>query len=389
MKNKIIEDIHKNIEKIKIKHPELDFNERYFSLYYPKHINNLDEYLTKYDYENELLKVEFNNIKEQSNRLSESIIKIGADFLISKMRDKTETETGKYLHNAIASTYINNIPGIIKKVNNTKKADPNSKEVEIYNDICQTLLPLSELVSEAKNKIVKKKTQDLEKEKEKKEIFTKTLNHKDVKQTLKILDGLTETMKEEIYKKNQTSLTFIAKKVKQFIEEETSYRDIKNNLSLAGESAIILFQKITTPNTFNTTPKIKSEEEIKNKIDDLAEQRTNMIVDEYKFRVTNKIAPIVASKDCLKDINILSYKTLHGKVESTLSLSFKDNSSFILESSAEFSYSKHGTPFIRFPSRFTAVFLPNGEKMKNPSEENMHEVFLEYDKKKKKNKNKP
>lgn len=372
----LVNNLRQNIENLKEILPALEKGEGFRLSRLPQDLDKLDQYLSEYDYEKELLKVEFDNIKRVANNISEGLFEAGRSMLLDTRDEHNNmSATGDYIYSDVNSTYAHNAPSILKKVSNKKKADQDSVEVNCYKRICETVMPIADLLKDAKTKIVKKKSAALEKEEGEKARFMKILNHKDVKMTLEILDKLTTQMRTELQEKNRMHLSASKNKIQKLVEQEMTYKDIMKELE-RDPASYFLAGRIFETTSYRSVPKIKPEEEVKATIKKLADDDANLVVDEYRLRVTNKLAPIIAGKDCLEKITMNGYKTHYGKVESVLDLEFKDDSSFSLDSGAEHSYSKYGKPFMRFPSRFKNVMLAGAEPMASPSEERMHEVFL-------------
>ena len=59
----------------------------------------------------------------------------------------------------------------------------------------------------------------------------------------------------------------------------------------------------------------------------------------------------------------------------TMSFEFEDGSRFTVQNSIVLSYSVYGKPFYRYPTTFHNVILPNGDKLRNPSEAKIKKEF--------------
>jgi hypothetical protein len=96
---------------------------------------------------------------------------------------------------------------------------------------------------------------------------------------------------------------------------------------------------------------------------------------------TRKLASILSAKGNMKEEKVLSIRaTNQGTIDARMLFTFEDGSSFQTSQSTEWSHASdywgRVTEFLRFPTRFHDVVLPNGEKMKGPSEEQMNTVFV-------------
>jgi hypothetical protein len=90
---------------------------------------------------------------------------------------------------------------------------------------------------------------------------------------------------------------------------------------------------------------------------------------------SSKLALILQKKDAPKSHKILNTNIRNGMVENSMQFEFNDGSSFVLESSVVYKYSKTGKLFFQYPTRFKNVKLADGTKMKMPSEEKMIKEF--------------
>jgi len=106
---------------------------------------------------------------------------------------------------------------------------------------------------------------------------------------------------------------------------------------------------------------------IKNNVDD--------IVNGFISKNSSKLALILQKKDAPKSHKILNTNIRNGMVENSMQFEFNDGSSFVLESSVVYKYSKTGKLFFQYPTRFKNVKLADGTKMKMPSEEKMIKEF--------------
>lgn len=107
----------------------------------------------------------------------------------------------------------------------------------------------------------------------------------------------------------------------------------------------------------------------------LIRNNVNDIVDGFISKNSAKLALILQKKDAPKSHEILRTNIRNGMVENTMKFEFNDGSSFTLESSVVYKYSKTGKLFFQYPTRFKEVKLADGTKMKMPSEEKMIKEF--------------
>jgi hypothetical protein len=99
------------------------------------------------------------------------------------------------------------------------------------------------------------------------------------------------------------------------------------------------------------------------------------IVEQYIAKNTAKLALILQKKGEPSKSTLNRAQASRGAIESSLTLTFKDDSQFTMETSIVYKYSTTGKPFVQYPARFTNVVLADGTKMKTPSEEKMIKEF--------------
>jgi hypothetical protein len=107
----------------------------------------------------------------------------------------------------------------------------------------------------------------------------------------------------------------------------------------------------------------------------MAQDAADQIIDGFIYKNTGKIAFVIYSKNNMKEVKLENVVIRQGSVTCDLRFAFKDGSSFTAASSVVQSVSKNGKWFYRYPTTFHDAVLPNGEKIANPSEQKMEEVF--------------
>jgi hypothetical protein len=117
---------------------------------------------------------------------------------------------------------------------------------------------------------------------------------------------------------------------------------------------------------------------VRSNVDDvivkMAKARVEDILSQFVAKNTSKLALIVQKKN-ITDHRVLSNSLRNGILENDMLFKFGDGSSFKIYSKVEYSQSKYGKPFLKFPTRFADVVLVDGTKMKGPSEEKMIKEF--------------
>lgn len=109
-------------------------------------------------------------------------------------------------------------------------------------------------------------------------------------------------------------------------------------------------------------------------IEKMAKQQVDDILSQFVAKNTSKLA-LIAEKKSITDHRVLSNSLRNGILENDMLFKFGDGSSFKIYSKVEYSQSKYGKPFLKFPTRFSDVVLGDGSRMKTPSEEKMIKEF--------------
>lgn len=120
--------------------------------------------------------------------------------------------------------------------------------------------------------------------------------------------------------------------------------------------------------------KWKARSNVEAVIEKKAKQQVDDILQQFVAKNTSKLA-LIAQKKEISDHRVLSNSLRNGILENDMVFKFKDGSSFKIYSKVEYSQSKYGKPFLKFPTRFGDVVLADGTRMKGPSEEKMIKEF--------------
>ena len=103
-------------------------------------------------------------------------------------------------------------------------------------------------------------------------------------------------------------------------------------------------------------------------VDKMAKQSAKDAVEGFVLKMKNKLSVIVGGKGIGVDVSGNSNRN-------TISFEFADGSKFTVQNSIVLSYSVYGKPFYRYPTTFHNVILPNGDKLRNPSEAKIKKEF--------------
>lgn len=111
-------------------------------------------------------------------------------------------------------------------------------------------------------------------------------------------------------------------------------------------------------------------------LEETAIEHATEMRDEFVVKNAKKLAPIMDNKPDVQTVKEIGHSVSVNGFTGTIKCEFQDGSSFIVHNSVVYNVSKLGTSFLQFPLRFSSVILPNGERMKQPSEARMHEIFV-------------
>jgi hypothetical protein len=110
-------------------------------------------------------------------------------------------------------------------------------------------------------------------------------------------------------------------------------------------------------------------------IGEVANRDAIEIRDSFIHKNLAKLASIVDAKQNLKSVDVISHRVDLAALRGSLRLKFEDGSQFDVQNSVVWSRSINNKTFLRFPLTFHDVQLPEGIKMKQPSEEKMNTEF--------------
>ena len=100
----------------------------------------------------------------------------------------------------------------------------------------------------------------------------------------------------------------------------------------------------------------------------MATQNAKDGVEKFVYKMKMKLSVIVGGRGI--GVNVDGN---HNR--NTMSFEFEDGSRFTVQNSIVLSYSIYGKPFYRYPTTFHNVVLPNGDKLRNPSEAKIKKEF--------------
>lgn len=332
----------------------------------------------------EIVNPEFEEVKYYGNRFVESVFKSGINskYLYSGKYESLPQDL-QYLD---LPSSIHSLGSMYKKQLKLEKDFPEEKMVKDLRIILDDLKPLHDSFVELKGYVikanVKKKQLKDAKEEEKEEYMKKLVSHKDAQQVIDLLNSKAKDIHDQIY---EGEMLYLKAVVNTYIEKSkklnnTDYYDLYSDPSQA--DIVMILQSVTTKDKQKTNIYIYGEERKFSLIENYeevlsktAKYHADYVVKKFIYKNTSKIAYILNEKDNMSHASLENVNIRKGVIECDLDIKFADKSSFIASNSVVLSYSKYGKPFYRYPTIFTKVTLPDGNKMKDVSEQTMEEIF--------------
>lgn len=262
----------------------------------------------------------------------------------------------------------------------TKKLDKisaESKKSECYKylkDHLTALSTIADVIDYAKAHVYKisdrRKEQKATDVEEKEKYLKPMLSTKSYTMMVDLIKKTSDGVKQELYKARLKDIEAIGDKV------EKATKDGQVDLSKIWDFKTQVYERAISMKLCNYS---RNKESLKSnwkaEAKDLAMKEAEDILAKFVSKSTEKLGTLVGRKNNLKTIKVIDAKATGGQVWCDLALAFEDASSFTVETKAVYSYSKYGKLFLRFPTTFHNVKLPDGSRMSNPSEERMDTVF--------------
>lgn len=322
----------------------------------------------------EILNPQFNDIKYDINRITDIVFKTAiSDKYIYAGKFEQLPEEVQYL---MVPYELRSVSSYVKKLDKIKEC----YELSLYHDVKQLSKEfenITEIYKFMKEKVVKvtdKRKQEKEKNEQEEEQWHKNLvNHKDVKEVLNLLNEKSQFIQDNLMQSHLNQVLRVVDVFKKNISEGNSdYRKIfgKNIF------ALILLQSITERKGTYYNPEYHLIEGYATKCEQMSKEYAQDIVNKFTYKNTHKLGYILTEKNNLKSVSLSNLKLDTGYIECDVECKFEDGSQFIANSSMVLSYSKYNKPFYRYPTIFRDVILNNGERITNPSEEKMEEIFV-------------
>lgn len=176
----------------------------------------------------------------------------------------------------------------------------------------------------------------------------------------------TDSFAKELKSSVTRDITDSYKKIKDITDPTNLPNDAT---STSVESSVFILRRIQGKKVLELKP--DSDKIVERMISDTVKN----IIDNFIAKNSSKLALILEKKNTPRKHKLLKTNIRNGMVENSMEFEFEDGSSFLLESSVIYKYSKTGKLFFQFPTRFKDVKMADGSKMSMPSEEKMIKEF--------------
>lgn len=248
-------------------------------------------------------------------------------------------------HNDVLSPYPHQIKGKIKKVNKLPDSPHKTRWLAIHKEFLDIFDKFSKL------KVVKRT--DVKKETDKERYVRKLASSEAIKIADKALRQTAERIEKDfVIERIQGIKDMIAKYEKA--DDKTKYKMRRGN-------------EILSRHQFNKDIDDKA-------IEKIAKREAENMKEAFLMKNVDKLANILEKKGELKGKpKHTSYRK--GDFFGSMRVEFKDGSGFTVVNKVVTKVNFHGTWFHQFPTTFHNVVMPDGSKMKQPSEKRMIEVF--------------
>lgn len=195
---------------------------------------------------------------------------------------------------------------------------------------------------------------------------------KDVQKVIDVLCGITdrlcEAAKNELYSDMKSYVDMF------FFMDDRSMQNVRNVFGRDVFAAHVI-SAVSEKKSYNPRSNIELRDDWSEVLMRMASEQVEAMRAKYISKNTRKLSSIISSKGNLESVDVLNETVRRGAINGVMHIKFSDGSSFVVENSTVLSYSSAGKPFYRFPTTFHNVILPSGEKMSNPSEQRVNEIF--------------
>lgn len=340
-------------------------------------------------YENgELIKKELKDITEAFGRI----------FDITRDRDikgsmkhiaPVYREEMSPLHNALYDNPMSRA-GLNKYVREINKCSTDGEDPEIIEskrkvlEYANELIAISEKINGLKDLVVSKKKDAVLKEQKIEQEKAAKASHRDVMMTVNHLKDLTSGKRDELVREFKGEyLSQVEKKIEKLNEGEMEIpktRAREKEIGYSYKTVSIVLDRLKPVIIDNKTRKqvgnLKSPDEIEADAIKFGEQTADLLIDQYIYRIADKVSHIIKEKDNLESIKTRSFKATSAIV-GVLNFKFKDGSEFSLNTQTVLSSNPVNPGYhIKVPTRFFDIKDDTGKMTRSMSEKEVQERLI-------------
>lgn len=330
----------------------------------------------------EVLKSHWNEYKTTINRsFDDSSEKLYSNEYIDYIRtDPSRRETMPEVYSELYGGNFT-MAGYKKLLRMVNKIKDDEKIEPLYTNAVKLLSEIDKVapvVAATKDNITTTQQKRDARQETENENWKKLVSNKNVKKVMDTLTKLTNDIRSESEKETISWMTLTANNVIEKVKDENpTSNKVFQNLFIPGTFDYYIATRIIKREGTYSKPEFIISKDWKKWVKKEAIQMVADMVDKFIYKNTAKLAPIVATKNNLKNIEIIDATTSRGVIEGLMKYTFKDGSGFDVKNKVVASYSKNGTFFYRFPTTFHNVVMPDGSKLQGPSEKAMNTTFIE------------
>jgi hypothetical protein len=314
--------------------------------------------------------VDYEGCKDVINRLIAEAAKtlVKEAYLNSDRQDEAASDL------YYADFSLTRIEGIGKKA---AKMDQTNPVARAATKLCQEVAPLVPVMTMLKTLIVKGRKPNPDAPQP---YVPPAASKATIDQLTNILNEITSDNYQALVTSTQNWLTKLldayADKRETMLQANPKAKATPRTLYKNDQGAAHILDQLTDWQT----GAVKPTDECTRIIKSLSEKSATQMMSGFKEKNLAKLSPIIGEKNNLSEVLKLRAAVRDRTFEGTLKLEFEDGSNFVVNSQVVWAYHNGGNFgrggwVMRYPTTFHDVILSNGEKMSQPSEEKMNEVF--------------
>ena len=265
-------------------------------------------------------------------------------------------------------------PTLLKKLQKLQKANKDNTDLNALIPYVEEIVPLANAMkSIKKGEIIKGKKVTTDNP-VKQKYAPPPAKKEDLEKVHKVLSALTEKFRKELVQNRIDQPQKVVTLFKEMKLKDPTLRFAHQAFPRDGDAKLIM------QSLLGSTGEIRIDANVI--IQEKAVQYAEDVLSKFIFKNMAKLTTIVGGKGNLKDVKLLRSSFGNNGLEGSLKLSFEDKSSFEVDTKTVWSqtggsrWTSGGKTFIKYPTTFHNVILPDGSKLKTPSEQKMNSSFL-------------